>query len=523
MTLIQKRFAELSEDTRKAAEELLAMFPVGEREDHLEAFEMQIKKPLSKETVSALETYVRSNGGKKQAAQPAPAAEAKFRSSFGGAAAGKISLEKPMKSLNEDTLPRVYGLMADKRNFQVEVINSVESAYRTMDLSIAKRSEAAGLRLEALSGKILPALIDEEVQAGRVGAGGSVALQAVVGRVCSETEGEAGLNGHNLILEGDLTHSAGRRAKFYVSDCAGEFCLFPGQVIGVVGKSLRGGEEFVAQRIVPGLEISSLKPATIEGRALYAGAPVHVTVAAGPFSPKDSLNFQVLEEISRFVVDYKPHLLVLTGPFLDSGNSVVSAGACFDGSGTPVTFEEIYAREIFPRLEILSRACRDSETRLVIVPAVTEIGCEHPLPQPPLDWDKKFPGLTSASNPCMIRINRDFNMVVTSQDAVMPLTTDLFVSPALAARGVPRVDLCLEQLIRQADLFPTGSAPVDSGRPLSLGADAYILPSQIQQFAKSVCGRVFVNPGQVCKGSGGSLANLYISPEGVRAEVAKLG
>ena len=528
MTLIDTRLAELNDTAKEKAQELLEMFPLGEREDHLEAFELQTKRKLSADCLGAFEAYVNSNGGKKKPLHKAQVVvEAKFRSSFGGAAVGKLNLDNPIKSLNEDKLPREFGLMANKRNFQVEVINSVTSAYRCMDLSVAKRSEYLAARTESFAKQVLPTLVSEDVQIGRIGTGGSAVSQAVVGRICAETDGP--LNGHNLIIEGDLTNSAGRRAKFYVSECQDDYCLFPGQIVGVVGRSLRGGEEFAAQSI-SGLEISSLPDSPVEARAGYAGGSVHVTVASGPFSPKETLNFQVFAEITKFVSDYKPHVLVLMGPFLDAANSIVSSACIFDSTGIPVTFESVYDMEIFPRLDALAKTCVESETKLIIVPSLTEMIAEHPLPQPPLsDWEKKFPGCIAAANPSIIRINCEFDLMVTSADAVMPLTSEVFVSPSLSDK--PRVDVCLEQILRQRHLFPSGTVPVDASRAASLGwsgagPHAFCLVSPVQQFAKSVGGRVFMNPGQVCKGSsGGSIGNFYIAAQGVdrvRAEVAKL-
>lgn len=41
-------------------------------------------------------------------------------------------------------------------------------------------------------------------------------------------------------------------------------------------------------------------------------------VASGPFTQSDTMTYQPLEDLVKYVQEHQPHLLILTGPFLDA-------------------------------------------------------------------------------------------------------------------------------------------------------------------------------------------------------------
>ena len=373
---MESRLNSLPLDVRTEATELLSRLPAGDREEHLEAFEMQQNRLLCRDLVPALAVYVKANGGgepgnrKLPVPTVAPRASEVGRSSFAAAAAPRaIVTEKPIKTFNE-ALPTQPGVLSDKRATDISVFSVVQEGYRCMDLSVAKRAVNLARRTESIGVELMKDMfaIDEGLIPGKIGSGGAAQDLAVIGRVVNE-ENETPLSVHSILIEGDVTRSLGRRAKLYVSECNGDYALFPGQVIGCVGRTLRGGEEFVATRVLSGLslpETPTVIPHAIDSRPRYAEGPAHLTIASGPFTPKDVLNFQVLSDFAKYVSDYKPHCLVLLGPFLDAGNSAVASGCVFGPKGEPLAFEQVYDLEILPRLLLFTQSDLKEQDMVVV-------------------------------------------------------------------------------------------------------------------------------------------------------------
>lgn len=533
ISLVSKRLASVPSELRETFEALLARLPSSDLDDHLEAFEMQEKRMLGKDTLAAFQRYVKVNGSEDRISnrQSLEGTVESFKSSFEAIEKHAISADKIIKSFG-DQLPREYGLMADKRNFQVQVNNCVHGLYRSMDFSVGKKAEALAQRTEYLGALMMETLLhgsDTEIVAGRLGGlgGGSAVAQAVVGRVCSETEEEGTMNLQSILLEGDISHSLGRRAKFYVTDCKEDFALCPGAVVGAIGRTLRGGDEFFASSVESGLSIPN-EPSSVvgavEARGKYAESAVQVTVAFGPFSTRESLNFNLFTDLSVFVKDYKPHVVVLGGPFLDISHPKVSSGSIFNQKGEPVSFEDIYKNEIIPRLEALAKVCQTTETQLIIMPSLTDTcGADTPLPQPAFEWrigELGAPHVHFASNPCSLSINGDINLMLTTSDILKQITSELVLSNSLTSKGANRIDLAIDLLLKQRTLFPSApcALPIE---PSLLGSLSFreipeilCFPSVLTQFAKNVEGRFVINAGSTCKGSGGgSVANIFIFPE----------
>lgn len=52
--------------------------------------------------------------------------------------------------------------------------------------------------------------------------------------------------------------------------------------------------------------------------------------AAGPFTVSDNLLYEPLEDLIKYVVEHKPHVLILIGPFLDASHQDIAEGFSTD-------------------------------------------------------------------------------------------------------------------------------------------------------------------------------------------------
>ena len=407
------------------------------------------------------------------------------------------------------------------------VINTVEESYRWMDQTVANRAEAATIRGELLESKVYAQL--EE----------SADLQIFVGRVMSDTaedlkDHKLPINPHSVVLQG----TSGRSVKLFLNEC-NEYLLYPGQVVGVLGRMSTAGlhaEKIVAGATIP--EVGFSEPSQT------AAGPVHVTIASGPFSPENMLIFDAISDLEVRVRDHSPDKLILMGPFLDINHPIIACGIVQDSFGRPANFEDIYKEEIIPKLARLARACDNARTELVIVPSTSEARIDFPLPQPPMDklaapiWKllkKELPNSVKfVSNPATVRIG-DYNVLITSADALTSINTNVLFKQTDGLSN--RVDACLEQILKARTLFPVmpSNLRIEPTLRHNMDMDELELPHVIifpslsgKRFFKKIANRVFVNPGFMsdATGSSSSIAELVLShpasPDAITGDVVKL-
>lgn len=53
-------------------------------------------------------------------------------------------------------------------------------------------------------------------------------------------------------------------------------------------------------------------------------------VAAGPFTVSDNLLYEPLEDLMKYVLEHKPHLLILIGPIVDASHQDIIEGFTTD-------------------------------------------------------------------------------------------------------------------------------------------------------------------------------------------------
>merc|ERR1719197_1991358 len=145
-----------------------------------------------------------------------------------------------------------------------------------MDESIEERASRLDERLAAMEAKVTAELCNRHAEPPAVGTIGQITQAEVVlcGRIaCEGLEGR--LNERSLLLEGSRASSGGASMRLHVNECPA-VAVFPGQIVGVLGRSGMSGTTFHAREITEGLSI----PPRIATRG---DSPLHVVVAAGPY------------------------------------------------------------------------------------------------------------------------------------------------------------------------------------------------------------------------------------------------
>ena len=115
----------------------------------------------------------------------------------------------------------------------------------------------------------------------------------------------------------------------------------------------------------------------------FADSALAVMVAAGPFTLDSrpdlrELDYSQLEALLKAVLQKKPEVLILCGPFVDSENSALQAG------NLHYLPDQIFHLEVSLRLTELREKC--PETRVILVPSLKDVhsSIDYIYPQPAL-------------------------------------------------------------------------------------------------------------------------------------------
>lgn len=409
--------------------------------------------------------------------------------------------------------------------------------YSWLDDSTESRSDAADAHLQSLEKQVVQSLCEkhgEDVQEGQIGVN-SQAEVAICGRIVCEYEGK--LNEHSMLIEGSRGSCRGKNIRLVTSECS-EVVAFPGQIVGVVGRSSPSGHQFHARHFAPGI------PLSVGQTSKDTGPSLHMMTAAGPFSLRDNLNFAPLETLFRRAMETRPQALFLLGPLLDVNNLRVQEGDCHaPGSNVNRSMDEVYMNYIVPLLARLSNELRQSSphTKVMLVPSLDEALVFHPLPQPPMDLAMclegsplaalQRQGIRMLSNPSYIKVN-DVSIAVSSADALSPVLRDL----VFRSDG-KRIEEALRQLLLQRTLFPVfpRSHPVSEANAHALSfpdggvPEICIFPSAVMSGSGTfVDNCLFLNPGPLCRATFGTFAEVVVHQgdtsmqERVRVDIQKL-
>lgn len=115
----------------------------------------------------------------------------------------------------------------------------------------------------------------------------------------------------------------------------------------------------------------------------FADGVLSVMIAAGPFtldtdSNLKELDYSPLDSFLATVVNKRPEVVILFGPFINSEHSAVRAGSL------QYLPDQIFHLEFALRLNELKEKC--PEIRILLVPSLKDLhpSCDNIFPQPPL-------------------------------------------------------------------------------------------------------------------------------------------
>ena len=357
------------------------------------------------------------------------------------------------------------------------------------------------------------------------------------GRIVCDTEGGR-LNPQSVMLEGSIATSRGARVRLDLQAC-GDYRLFPGQVVAVVGKNPTGFC-IVAQEIVPSMPFPDAVVKANRDAALSKDASsFDMVVAAGPFTPTDSLVYEPLKAIIEYCEREKPSSLVLVGPFVDQDHPSISDGML------DATFEDVFALKVVDEIEKLQE--KVPTMKVAMMPSIRDVHHDVAFPQRAFEMDDGCK-TESLPNPATMRY-RGTCIACSSVDWLMSCTKEEISKTS--NKNVDRMSSLAAHVVQQQSYYPmfptSANVCLDVSHPESfdmVGLPEIVLtPSDLAPFAKQATindlrvnlddesnpvkatgshSVICVNPGRATKGAtAGTFAHVYVN--GASGSVAAEG
>lgn len=319
----------------------------------------------------------------------------------------------------------------------------------------------------------------------------------VTGRVYSDSSGKITPSG--LILEGSDS-SSGAWVPLNVSNIK-QYSLFSGQVI--VGKGINPtGKMLILQELIEG------KILPFPQAAPQLKEPLHVVIACGPYTTTDTLSFQPLSDFMNYVVENKPHVCIMAGPFVDSKHELIQKGSL------PDTYDTIFQKQ----MQTLASVVENTRTKVVLIPSQRDVNHDYVYPTPPFRLQKSCKNILCAPDPCILNID-GFIVGMTAVDVLFHLGKEEISCPPGASERLCRLT---RHILTQHCFYPLYPASEDvnldcslledSGR-FSLTPHLLVLPSDLRSFVKDIQGCICINPERITKGVvGGTFARVLVTP-----------
>ncbi|XP_049877465.1 DNA polymerase alpha subunit B [Pectinophora gossypiella] len=324
---------------------------------------------------------------------------------------------------------------------------------------------------------------------------------AVAGRV--ECDADARLNPKCVVLQGTWEDSLSQVVPVDLDNLK-QYSLFPGQVVVVRGVNPRG-DRLVAHEVLS--DAARPTPDHTADMMNTLKGTISMVVATGPYTTSDSLAYEPLKDLVTYIATYKPHVVILTGPFLDSDHAKVK-----DNS-----MAETYKAFFEKLMDSLGELSVSSPfTKIYIVSSIKDVFHVNIYPTPAYTSRKKHANIHFLPDPSTININ-GVVVSVTSTDVLMHISQE----EISLGTGGDKLSRLAAQLLRQQSMYPLwpppAALPLDAQlwaqhAQLPCSPHLLLLPSNFRYFVKEVDGCVVVNPEHLTKGTGGgTFARLLIA------------
>ena len=255
----------------------------------------------------------------------------------------------------------------------------------------------------------------------------------------------------------------------------------------------------------------------------------------GPYFPKDNIDFSVFNNVIKQVVNKNPHFFIVNGPFFSSENEKVKWGAQDTEEG------------MIELINILKKEFKETRTKILICPGISDNENFYPLPQPPFDkinnnYRNTKIGTNGAeiifiSNPQIFPLNEAY-IGIANFDTIKDIIFNSVHSPLINT-----VEKACEMILHQKNFYPILPNTIqqqyenNTERIITVDLSQYkylyfgnyesppdiILTNSIMKnFAKNIRGTVFVNCGSFCKGKNyGEIAKITLHKASNSNEINK--
>ncbi|KAI4461343.1 dna polymerase 2 alpha 70 kda subunit [Holotrichia oblita] len=316
----------------------------------------------------------------------------------------------------------------------------------------------------------------------------------IYGRIKSD-DGKK-LNSRTVVLETSRDFNGPKEIVLNISNVK-SYSLFPGQIIAAKGITV--AKNFIVQEIY-----SDASPEFIS-ELPHIPQHLRIIVAVGPYTLSENLLYEPLQDLLKQIVQEKPNILILIGPFLDSAHPDVLI--------MEETFESYF--------EILVNNIMDCLTgwpiQIILVPSFNDAH-HFPCYPTPSYISRNYPNLQYVPNPCLLNIN-GFIIGINSLDILFQLTKQEISNNV----QMDRMGRLAAHILQQRNFFPLypnrdPAISIDYERLLKdctvdVKPHLLLLPSVLRYFVKNVDGCLVINPERLAKNhTGGTYAVVNISP-----------
>lgn len=323
----------------------------------------------------------------------------------------------------------------------------------------------------------------------------------VVGMVVCDSNGK--LNDESVLLQGCKKYSPAAQAYPISLQAAREFSLFPGQVVALKGRN-PDGKKFLAS------EVHVCRPLAQPKVDLdLLSEELSMVIACGSFTTSDSLAYEPLQDLCKYIVQHKPDVCLLVGPFLDPSNT--------ENEKLSITYEENFNS----KMNWLLEQTEGLPTLFVVVASHKDLHHDFVYPTAPYRLDgsrRQHERLLFVSDPSTLVIGGVvFGM--TSVDVLFHLSSQEISRNSSIGDRLSRL---LNHVLSQQTYYPLYPPHDDTNLDLEyqhvycnlpITPHLLIVPSDLKYFIKEVNGCLCINPGRLAKGqTGGSFAHVVVSP-----------
>ncbi|KAJ8942329.1 hypothetical protein NQ318_005321 [Aromia moschata] len=311
----------------------------------------------------------------------------------------------------------------------------------------------------------------------------------------SLTEGT--LKSHVYCLRVRFETNLGRAVTLNINKLS-NYSLFPGQVAVVQGNN-PNSTAFIAEKILT----DTLLPLPTEPPII--DDELQIVVACGPYTLENNLSYEPLQDLIKYVTEYKPHVLLLVGPFIERSHMSIHDGSLMQ------TFDSFFESLI----ENIMNALQGIDIQVVVASSQKDAH-HHPVyPTRPYNIRENYTNLTFVSDPCQIDVN---GVVIgaTSIDVLFHIGQFEMCHPSGMPDRMGRIASPSFKPAQFLSLISTPQGCVYRSRQYGILENKphiLVLPSTWRHFVKSVQDCLVINPERLAKGPvAGTFARIEISP-----------